>query len=439
MGEADSSQHRTRTLLRREYLVLEREIHESSIRKLIVVFSITAQALLTLNSCPMFTYNERDLHRMPTPTKSHLPVKDFIAASGILDDENSAASSTDADVALLRLPAPSLRGTFAKAYVLLAKLVSQIGWDELLKCRSQVFVMEEEYRMHRAQDMTGDSPMAPPKDGEGDDESVKEGFGPLAIATDEESDAGSIRRSDDNTTPTQSTVTGTNASATAPTNGVPIIAVNGETSDGEQVVPDSDNDEDGQPGIPTIKVSTESDGEREREELKKFEASEEGRKAREEIEKPGQAKQDDDDAAAQDKEVADDQAAASKEGGANGLENKRLCERWLDNLFMVLYEVSAAMYFPFPSLSRVLTSFLCARTCGCTRSGEPRLRTSRRNISRTARPEPSGRSSENSLNVFTTRRSRRTRSSAPSTRSSRQRRGSSCSRCTPTRETCNGA
>ncbi|GAA5828882.1 hypothetical protein JCM3766R1_003852 [Sporobolomyces carnicolor] len=297
-----------------------------------------SDALLTLNSCPMFTYNERDLHRMPTPTKSHLPVKDFIAASGILDDENSAASSTDADVALLRLPAPSLRGTFAKAYVLLAKLVSQIGWDELLKCRSQVFVMEEEYRMHRAQDMTGDSPMAPPKDGEGDDESVKEGFGPLAIATDEESDAGSIRRSDDNTTPTQSTVTGTNASATAPTNGVPIIAVNGETSDGEQVVPDSDNDEDGQPGIPTIKVSTESDGEREREELKKFEASEEGRKAREEIEKPGQAKQDDDDAAAQDKEVADDQAAASKEGGANGLENKRLCERWLDNLFMVLYE-----------------------------------------------------------------------------------------------------
>jgi hypothetical protein len=45
-------------------------------------------------------------------------------------------------VTLLRLPAPSLRGTFAKAYNLLARLVSLIGWDELLKCRSQVFVME---------------------------------------------------------------------------------------------------------------------------------------------------------------------------------------------------------------------------------------------------------------------------------------------------------
>jgi hypothetical protein len=205
--------------------------------------------------------------------------------------------------------------------------------------------MEEEYRMHRAQDMTGDSPMAPPKDGEGDDESVTEGFGPLAIATDEESDSGSIRRKDDNSTPTPATTLPSSSSSAPPpaqpTNGVPIIAINGETSDGEQVVPDSDNDEDNSPGIPTIKVSTDSDGEREREELKKFEASEEGRKAREVIEKPGQAKQEDDDAAAEQKEVDDNAAAAAaKEGNGNGLENKRLCERWLDNLFMVLYEVS---------------------------------------------------------------------------------------------------
>ncbi len=55
-----------------------------------------------------------------------------------------------ADIALLRLPAPGLRGTFAKAYALLARLVSQIGWDELLKTRSAVFVMEEEYRAQKA-------------------------------------------------------------------------------------------------------------------------------------------------------------------------------------------------------------------------------------------------------------------------------------------------
>ncbi|BGP25158.1 chAPs family protein [Rhodotorula toruloides] len=281
-------------------------------------------ALLTLNSCPMFTYAERDLHRMPTPAKSHLPIKDFIAASGILDDEN-ASHSNDADVALLRLPAPSLRGTFAKAYVLLAKLVSLIGWDELLKCRSQVFVMEEEYRMHRAQDPMPESPLNPngslaagegPGAG-GDDEDVREGFGPLAIATDDEGSekAPSIKDGVESA--------------------VPTIAVKGEEAK------DTGDDGDGgdeSPAIPTIKVSTESDGEREREELRRFEESEAGRKARE-LEKPVMARKSvdekrDDDAANGVEEKPLQQEASS---GA-GIQNKRLCERWLDNLFMVLYE-----------------------------------------------------------------------------------------------------
>ena len=46
-------------------------------------------ALLTLNSCPMFTFNERDLHRMPAPMRTHLPVKKFIADSNILDEESA--------------------------------------------------------------------------------------------------------------------------------------------------------------------------------------------------------------------------------------------------------------------------------------------------------------------------------------------------------------
>lgn len=46
-------------------------------------------ALLTLNSCPMFTYNERDLHRMPTPARTHLPVREFIKDSGVLDEDSA--------------------------------------------------------------------------------------------------------------------------------------------------------------------------------------------------------------------------------------------------------------------------------------------------------------------------------------------------------------
>lgn len=44
-------------------------------------------ALLTLNSCPMFTYNDKDLHRMPTPSRTHLPIKQFIVDSQILGED----------------------------------------------------------------------------------------------------------------------------------------------------------------------------------------------------------------------------------------------------------------------------------------------------------------------------------------------------------------
>lgn len=191
-------------------------------------------ALLTLNSCPMFTFNERDLHRMPTPARTHLPIKKFIAESGILDEES--ARDNEADVALLRLPAPGLRGTFAKAYSLLTLLVSKIGWDELLKTRSVVFVMEEEYRAHKH--------------------------------TASVDDAASIH------------------------------AIRSATP--------SD--------IPTIRISSES--------------NRTPTSAPVPLEKPEQSQA----------EVGDGEG----DGEISAFSNKRLCERWLDNLFLVLYEVSTA-------------------------------------------------------------------------------------------------
>jgi hypothetical protein len=186
-------------------------------------------ALLTLNSCPMFTFNERDLHRMPTPARTHLPVKKFIADSGILDEES--ARDNEADVALLRLPAPGLRGTFAKAYSLLTLLVSKIGWDELLKTRSVVFVMEEEYRAHKH-----------------------------TASVDDTVQARSATPSD-----------------------IPTIRISSESNRTPNVVP-----------VPLEKPET-SQGE--------VEAGDDG-------------------------------------DGISAFSNKRLCERWLDNLFLVLYEVS---------------------------------------------------------------------------------------------------
>lgn len=105
------------------------------------------QALLTLNSCPMFTYYDKDTHRLPMARTASLPIPVAANTEEILNETNPAQQ--DADQALLRLPAPALRGTFARAYHLLSKLVTQVGWDDLLKYRSHVFVMEEEYRTQR--------------------------------------------------------------------------------------------------------------------------------------------------------------------------------------------------------------------------------------------------------------------------------------------------
>uniref|UniRef100_A0A060T5A7 ARAD1B09350p n=1 Tax=Blastobotrys adeninivorans TaxID=409370 RepID=A0A060T5A7_BLAAD len=121
------------------------------------------RALLTLNSCPMFTYHDIDQHRMPPSSKVHLP----LPTDGVLDEVWAVESQSIAeqqsevnDQDLLKLPAPTLRSTFAKAYELLTKIVSNIGWDALLKYRSNVFVMEEEYRKDK-RDTQGVQPPEP--------------------------------------------------------------------------------------------------------------------------------------------------------------------------------------------------------------------------------------------------------------------------------------
>lgn len=90
---------------------------------------------------------------------------------------------------------------------------------------------------------------------------------------------------------------------------------------------------DENPGIPTIRVSTDSDRIRP-------EDAEEGDLSRtvtpngvevNGVEKPVQA-------AAKDEDQGDAEEVSTPSQEAFSFSNKRLCERWLDNLFMVLYE-----------------------------------------------------------------------------------------------------
>ncbi|KAJ7698549.1 Chs5p-Arf1p-binding proteins-domain-containing protein [Mycena rosella] len=259
-------------------------------------------ALLTLNSCPMFTFNGRDAHRALTPSRVHLP---FRRSIGEILPDRVKTEDDEADPALQRLPAPGLRGTWARAYGLLTRLVAQIGWDELLKTRSAVFVMEEEYRMQKAQGDFGG--------GHGRGESA-EG----TTLADEEEDNASTRGM---VSPGGSMV----SAATSPVSGG-AHEVNGN-GNGESNAKHNAHEN----GIPTIRISTESD--REEKDVPAVAAVDS-------LERPVQAAAGDDN----DGNVTGTGAGADKEAKEAAAQepfsfsNKRLCERWLDNLFMVLYE-----------------------------------------------------------------------------------------------------
>lgn len=258
-------------------------------------------ALLTLNSCPMFTFNGRDAHRALVPAKVHLP---FQRQIGDILPEKIKSDDDVADPALLRLPAPGLRGTWARAYSLLTRLVSDIGWDELLKTRSVVFVMEEEYRMQKAQ---ADIQKVVTTNGGRD---VNKNV--TVIHEDGSVTAGSATLADDDaSTRGMSSPLSESESKPEIENGLNVSA------------------------IPIIRVSSESDTEREiagstRNGIaEQDEATESASVQGMTLEKPVQA-------AAGEEPEPSQLSNSSQE--TFSFTNKRLCERWLDNLFMVLYE-----------------------------------------------------------------------------------------------------
>lgn len=105
-------------------------------------------ALVTLNSCPMFTYQDKDAPHMPEPRDVHLPVMPETKWDEI-DSETEAKYNEPVHPSLLSLRGSQYKGTFKKAYSILTEMTKKIGWDQLLRIRSQVFVMEEEYRTER--------------------------------------------------------------------------------------------------------------------------------------------------------------------------------------------------------------------------------------------------------------------------------------------------
>jgi tetratricopeptide (TPR) repeat protein len=207
-------------------------------------------ALLTLNSCPMFTYQDKDAPRMPEPQKVFLPIMPEAMCDEIEDsnvDDMELVHPT-----LRKLHAAGFKGTFLKAYILLTEITKKIGWDQLLRIRSQVFVMEEEYR-HEKQHIT------------------------------------------------QNTGSRT-ASTTALRSPTPTTNGHGEAEETSDTEDDTPNGESSAPNVETTS-----------------------------IEKPSHT-------VASEVVKAGSDEPPSETPNYTHFHNKRLCERWLDNLFMVLYE-----------------------------------------------------------------------------------------------------
>lgn len=221
-------------------------------------------ALLTLNSCPMFSYQDKDSPRMPEPSRVLLPILPETALDEIDEGQPRQGEPYDqVHISLRKLQAATYQGTFLKAYSLLTSIAAAIGWDQLLKTRSMVFVMEEEYRSERQHSMT---PKVP---------------------------------------------TSKNASTVA-LSGTPNGS--GIKSDGA-----SESDEDNDDGAAATSSAPNGTGDNSMLAAKRS------------MEKPVPT------VAAEEVKSGSDEPVTSH-SSYTSFQNKRLCERWLDNLFMVLYE-----------------------------------------------------------------------------------------------------
>ncbi|KAL2176920.1 Chs5p-Arf1p-binding proteins-domain-containing protein [Thermothelomyces heterothallicus CBS 202.75] len=218
-------------------------------------------ALTALNSCPMFTYQDKDAPVLPEPRDIHLPTLPETRLDEI-DSEPESRYSEQVDPSLLNLRAAAYKGTFKHAYNILTEMTAKIGWDQLLKIRSNVFVMEDEYR--------------------------------------EKQESTSYPKN-------------RNASTDA-LRGTPDPTANGDASDaadeGEKEANGNGEEKEGEGGSATQTLSPNGRAE--------------------DIERPSSAMDPD--------EVKKGDECSPKDDHFSRLNNKRLCERWLDSLFMVLYE-----------------------------------------------------------------------------------------------------
>lgn len=149
-------------------------------------------ALLCLNSCPVNSQREnfslkRVVSVQPGNEFIHLPSPTDVALDQVTDllSATFIAEQKALDPNLSYMPASNLKATFASAYDLLTEIALKTGWEQLLKYRARVFVMEEEYRKDRSNgqsrresraDVSGETPTEEQEEPVVNDSAAQEDF-----------------------------------------------------------------------------------------------------------------------------------------------------------------------------------------------------------------------------------------------------------------------
>lgn len=133
----------------------------ANLTKLHILNDDIPRALVALNSAPMYGIRPKDLIyidqkdsiTVPFPTEGKIKsvwenstTQVFGPGSDNLVKFVPRYEVEACDPALIRVNSQELRGTYRAAYDLLILIINKIGWDGLLNSRSQVFIMDEEYK-----------------------------------------------------------------------------------------------------------------------------------------------------------------------------------------------------------------------------------------------------------------------------------------------------
>lgn len=133
-------------------------------KNLIIIYILQKDlknALLALNSSPMYTNKRKDIYAALKPKNFEFPFplegkienvwKDCEAfgcisgIGGIVEFSPNTEIDKTSKYRLRVYEETKLNCTFKEAYDLLAIMTKQCGWGDLLKIRSEIFVMEDEY------------------------------------------------------------------------------------------------------------------------------------------------------------------------------------------------------------------------------------------------------------------------------------------------------